>query len=112
MTAVLLLTLVALTPEAAGNDAAVRAAIDRAAVERLGPGADVSVRELQIECDSRQWSHRCGARTGGARRPAERVLADGANIVRTAPDRIGGRHDRRRRRRIFAFAATSGAARS
>lgn len=48
MTAVLLLTLVALTPEAAGNDAAVRAAIQRAAVERLGPGADVSVRELQI----------------------------------------------------------------
>jgi flagella basal body P-ring formation protein FlgA len=47
MTAVLLLTLVALTPEA-GNDSAVRAAIQRAAVERLGPGADVSVRELQI----------------------------------------------------------------
>lgn len=48
MTAVLVLTLVALTPAYTGNEAAVRAAIVRATAERLGQGADVSVRELQI----------------------------------------------------------------
>jgi flagella basal body P-ring formation protein FlgA len=48
MTAVLILTLVALAPAADGNDAAVRAAIVRSAAERLGAAAKVSVRDLQI----------------------------------------------------------------
>ena len=48
MTVLLLLTLVTLAPPSDGSDAAVRAAIVRAASERLGPGADVSVQDLQI----------------------------------------------------------------
>ncbi len=48
MTVLLLLTLVTLAPRSDGSDAAVRAAIVRAAVQRLGQGAEVSLQELQI----------------------------------------------------------------
>jgi flagellar basal body P-ring formation protein FlgA len=48
MTTVLFLTLVALSPAADGNDAAVKAAIVRSASARLGAGAEVSVQDLQV----------------------------------------------------------------
>ncbi len=89
MTAVLLLTLVALTPNPAGHDAAVRAAIVRAASERLGVGVEVSVRDLQINAmpstEPMTAVPEPAARVG---RPSVFSLT-AQTADRTAPDRIG-----------------------